>query len=868
MIRVSLHKFRCYDDFKISFRCGELILLSGPSGSGKTTILEAMKWCLFGGMTHIYPTGSSGSSSDPTSVTLEFPRLTVSGGTSSSQCDHKTEETKTGYIVNRKKPTEQLTLQCIAEGKTLTGEAAQNYIYTIFGSKVLWQSGAYINQGEHNIFMNLSNSDKTEMLQEIAFNSEETLSPDSYLDKVTDELKNTEREIVQLTSQYNTYNMMCGSLLRENKSHIDLWKQLLSNEDLFNSSIDQITSKTHTLQKDLNNEMNTLSDLRQKEIKSQDINTRRDMLIKSLERCSSQLREVEINLQKEIKSQSLPDDINYLRSLLDALACQQEINQLKRQVLPIVPEEIMAQSQQELNKNVNLAYHLISEEKNFQQISSNYGIKYNKEDIDAAVVKLEEFVKTQSDTNMKAFQYQEIMKRRKQVLDSHSRVKLRYNQINSQVQEPLEWFGKTFSEDISIDINYRKIMERISKELSEIRLRITTMQCPQCHANLHMVNNQLTLSDHVHLSQTDAEMYRNKLSILEELIPSFAMIKQQMINVEAELKEIGDEPKSPGDSQPESLLNQYREVISTLRTVKFPFPTGRFINSNEAKRFIDDVNASTIIFKHREALESMERRMPKIDLNGINLDTISSGLVKNRIERLQSLKYQLQNLQQSQKQYESDLKQLPSDINVSLIRAEIEESEKKINTLNSQIRSGTVVTSLWNKIRELEKMRDKFVNATADQESLLALKNLVIKVMHQALEEVTETININLNKITQELFDNGTIAELRLKKELKTKNIEKDIVNLRILHKESTYDGISCLSGGEKDRLSLAFTIALAQITNPPFLFLDECTSSLNGSLRELCTKVIRKYLQGTTVIVICHETVEGDYDSTVEVAS
>ena len=52
-----------------------------------------------------------------------------------------------------------------------------------------------------------------------------------------------------------------------------------------------------------------------------------------------------------------------------------------------------------------------------------------------------------------------------------------------------------------------------------------------------------------------------------------------------------------------------------------------------------------------------------------------------------------------------------------------------------------------------------------------------------------------------------------------------------------------------------------------PFLFLDECTSSLNGSLRELCTKIIRKYLQGTTVIVICHETVEGDYDTTVQLS-
>ena len=880
MIRVSLHKFRCYDDFEIKFRCGELILLSGPSGSGKTTILEAIKWCLFGGMTHIYPTGSQGSSANPTSVTLKFPRWTVfesaskkSSGTSSGGST-PAEDEKGGYIVNRKKPTEQLVLECVSEGKTLTGDAAQNYIYSIFGSKTLWQSGAYINQGEHNIFMSLSNSDKTDMLQELAFTAQETLTPEWYLDKIVDQLKITEKEIIQLTSQYNAYNTMYESLMRENKAYVDFWKQNVSPE-IANSSVEQITQKIYSLRNDLSIETNKVSDLRQKEFKARDVNVRREMLTKSLEKCTSQLKEVETNLLNEMKSNSLPDDINYLHTLLSVWSCQQEINQLKQQNLPIVPEEIMSQSQQELSRNVDLAYRLISEENNYQQICSNCGIKYNKEDIDTAITKLEDFIKRQSDINAKVFQYQEIMRRRKQILDSHSRCRQRYDQIYSQLQEPLEWFFRTFPDDLktiddifSTEANSRKTMERISKELNEIRLRITTMQCPQCHVNLHMVNDHLTLSDHVHLSQTDAEIYRNKLSILSGSIPSFMTIKQQMKDADLEVKNIGDEPQSPGEAQPESDLNQYRGIISTLRTVKFPFPSTKFNNNNDARNFIKDVNASSIIFKHRDALAAAEGKMPKINLNGIDLASITPELIRRRIERLQSLRYQLQTLQQSQKQYECDLKMLPPNVDVTTIHTEIDSIEKKINTINSQIRSGDIVISLQNKMKELEKMRVSLVNATSDQESLLALKNLVIKVMHQALEDMVECINVNLNKITQELFGIDTIAELRLKKELKTKNMEKDIVNLRIVHKESTYDGISCLSGGEKDRLSLAFTIALAQITNPPFLFLDECTSSLNGSLRELCTKIIRKYLQGTTVIVICHETVEGDYDSTVEVPS
>jgi chromosome segregation ATPase len=211
---------------------------------------------------------------------------------------------------------------------------------------------------------------------------------------------------------------------------------------------------------------------------------------------------------------------------------------------------------------------------------------------------------------------------------------------------------------------------------------------------------------------------------------------------------------------------------------------------------------------------------------------------------------------------------LPPAEDINSIKLDINECSRSVATFSNQIKSGEIMISLETRKNELEQMRISLINMTSDQESLLALKVLAIKIMHQALEDMVDSININLNKITQELFGSETIADLRLKKELKSTGTEKDMVNLRIMHKDSVYDGINSLSGGEKDRLSLAFTIALAQITNPPFLFLDECTSSLDGPLRELCTKVIRKYLKGTTVIVICHETVEGDYDSTVKIES
>ena len=77
-------------------------------------------------------------------------------------------------------------------------------------------------------------------------------------------------------------------------------------------------------------------------------------------------------------------------------------------------------------------------------------------------------------------------------------------------------------------------------------------------------------------------------------------------------------------------------------------------------------------------------------------------------------------------------------------------------------------------------------------------------------------------------FDDPIIVRLSSFKE--TKKASKPQINLEIQYKDMECD-LRALSGGEASRVVLAFTLALAEMFNTPFILLDESTANLNQEL-------------------------------------
>ena len=84
------------------------------------------------------------------------------------------------------------------------------------------------------------------------------------------------------------------------------------------------------------------------------------------------------------------------------------------------------------------------------------------------------------------------------------------------------------------------------------------------------------------------------------------------------------------------------------------------------------------------------------------------------------------------------------------------------------------------------------------------------------------------------------------------------------------YKGRECdptsLSGGELQRLILAFTLAFTERFNLPVLLLDECTSNLDQELTSEVVSVIKKYQHSRPVLLVAHQVVSGMFDKVITI--
>jgi ABC-type transport system involved in cytochrome bd biosynthesis fused ATPase/permease subunit len=88
------------------------------------------------------------------------------------------------------------------------------------------------------------------------------------------------------------------------------------------------------------------------------------------------------------------------------------------------------------------------------------------------------------------------------------------------------------------------------------------------------------------------------------------------------------------------------------------------------------------------------------------------------------------------------------------------------------------------------------------------------------------------------------------------------------VHVELMYQGVETelrmLSGGEYDRVVLAFTLAIMELYESPLVLLDECVSSLDAvTAQRVCGHLNEESVSRITVLV-AHQLVSGMFDNTM----
>jgi DNA repair exonuclease SbcCD ATPase subunit len=277
------------------------------------------------------------------------------------------------------------------------------------------------------------------------------------------------------------------------------------------------------------------------------------------------------------------------------------------------------------------------------------------------------------------------------------------------------------------------------------------------------------------------------------------------------------------------------------------------------------------------ALEKLKKELSAIHI------PIPSSEIKDKIE---SLRVQVNALKETLSGY-SQLEILTSELNSIEVKLKnlneaIQQntsSEKlslNLDSITETIKNKEVYHKLGMQLKEmyeiraiLEQAQKEALKLATEQSQLNRLKILITEVTNSSLQNLVDSINTCTNNILEDLFENDIKVELKLFKEHKKTNGLKPQINFNIFYNNNVYDNIMGLSGGEKDRISLALTIALACVNPSPVLFLDECLSTVGNDLRECAIDALKKFVisqTGKTCILVQHSMIEGHCDAVIEI--
>jgi len=141
-MKVIIENFKCWERYEVEFRDG-VNLVSGKSGAGKTSILDAIKFCLF---------GSSGKriqkyKSTSCRVTIHYQHI----------------------VISRTRAPNRLVLT--KNNQEYEDHSAQGIINDIFGS--IFDEIGYVHQGTQTSFIRKSPQEKLEFFERLALENDE-----------------------------------------------------------------------------------------------------------------------------------------------------------------------------------------------------------------------------------------------------------------------------------------------------------------------------------------------------------------------------------------------------------------------------------------------------------------------------------------------------------------------------------------------------------------------------------------------------------------------------------------------------------------------------------------------------------------------
>lgn len=421
--------------------------------------------------------------------------------------------------------------------------------------------------------------------------------------------------------------------------------------------------------------------------------------------------------------------------------------------------------------------------------------------------------------------------------------------------------GLEIDYDDQLILEQSSLIEKYKKELAD---REKSYKCPSCSKHLKIHNNELVQLD----TETNLKSKQELMSVIQSSEQTVNTHKKNKILYEKREKEYNDlfdlfeslnVENDPEEIDKELIILEknntvYEETLKKIQVIENDRLLSQYKKDLEKYHNLKPIEEEVMITEEEylSLLDTIAKTSEKISQYNTTLSSIQS--LEKEIENLPatpdkdyeslltSEREKLQTYEEKSVNYKSYIEQLTDWNRIHKDNVKYKEIETSISV------SQTQKENLSDRMRCLVKLKEHVKNAE-----------------RKCITDFIDSLNDHASLYIEQFFPDEDIkVDLKTIQESKTGK-EKISLNFEINYKQMVGD-LSYLSGGEKDRVNLAFTLAFSELVNNRLLLLDECISSLDAETTNVVLENLKEKYRGKLVLLVSHQANIGFFDSVVNI--
>lgn len=716
---------------------------------------------------------------------------------------------KEGQLVIRRQKNPSLLTVVFPDDHQEEDQAAQASLEALFGSRDIWRVCCYLPQNENCPLLGFSNTQRMEILEALSFLQGK---PDEDLERITleikrlqDELKSAEQDLASLERELNAQN------LPRDPEELLLSPEAKEVAERYLREVKSCLEETQT----------QIIQLEERK--------------KQHERIEERIRKNEQSLSKlppldPDEAYCLEEDIKTIQEELPFSRQVDQREKLKNRYVELVDklQRLPVPERDYTPEEVQEAYRIERKIVEEEQVIKKWKLPSNGEErIQERIAEIKSLLESQKEIQV------------------WSRIKALRDRIEGMSQ---------------LEVTMEEL-ERARDEVKALERSIDVLKCPSCQRSLRYLRSSLVLSETSPIPADKIKNLRQALVQMEAVFRENQEKHKLELQLDSLLSTVSEEPS--GKILTAAEIKKYEQELADLG--KLSFPARPPISSQSMKQ---GQEYKAFQKQQEELLLEISQYPPP------EQEVRSSSFLLEQLNSSQKRLAYLRDLKSKRDTLESQIQIWREELGSSILEdiSLLKEEQKRLEIERVELEQAIEMHRQARVLLELEQRcedKDKALQSlTKELGAALRLKDLAQKEVCAILEEKISAINLVIAEMCRKIFPDPIVVELSMLKTTKTSKVTKPCVHLKIWYKEGEYDSLSQLSGGEGKRISIAVSLALAQLSNFPIILLDECLNGLDEELKELTLQAIREIAIGKTVLVIGHDMVSGYYDSVLDISS